>query len=125
MKMTAHDFIVKYGLDGLKKSIDGNIEGFVARGNDFCAVEDIIQVLSSGGFSDFDILGEPNFGAKEGEIFTFVDIEGAVFKVVMVEFSGQRDDYLCPVVKGFSNFTDRLEEIYLEGLAKEVDVYYD
>lgn len=121
MKMTAHDFIVKYGLDDLKKSIDGNIDGFVARGNDYCAVEDIIQVLSSGGFSDFDILGEPDFDAKEGEIFALVDIEGAVFKVVMVEFSGQRDDYLCPVVEGFSNFTDRLEEIYIEGLAKEVD----
>ena len=121
MKMTAHDFIIKYGLDGLKKSIDGNIEGFVARGNDYCAVEEIIGVLSSGGFSDFDILGEPKFDAKEGEIFTFVSIEGAVFMVVMMDFSGQRDDYLCPVVEGFSNLTDQLEEIYLAGLAKEVD----
>lgn len=121
MKMTAHDFIIKYGLDGLKKSIDGNIEGFVARGNDYCAVEDIIEVLSSGGFSDFDILGEPNYGAKEGELFALVDIGGAIFKAVMFVFSGQSDDYLCPVVEGFGNFTDQLEKIYLEGLAKEVD----
>lgn len=120
MKMTAHDFIIKYGLNGLKKSIDGNIEGFVARGNDYCAVEDIIELLSSGGFSDFGILGEPNFDAKEGELFALVDIDGAIFKAVMFEFSGQHDDYLCPVIEGFSNFTDQLEKIYLEGLAKEV-----
>lgn len=114
--MNAFKFIDKYGRDGLVEAIAGNTSGFISRGNDCAKVEELLEALNSYEFNNYEIEQDFDIDAKEGEVVAKVAINGRVYDVVLKEFSGTADDFLAPVVEGFSNFDDALFENYREAI---------
>lgn len=114
--MNAFNFIDKYGRDGLKEAIAGNTSGFIARGNDCAKVEKLLEALNSYEFNNYEIEQDFDIDAKEGDVAAKVAINGKVCDVVLKEFSGTTDDFLAPVVDGFSNFDDALFEDYQDAI---------
>lgn len=119
--MKAFDFIDKYGHDGLKEAIAGNTDGFIARGNDCAKVEELIEALNSYEFNNYEIEQDFDIDAREGDVVAKVAINGKVYDVVLKEFSGTMDDFLAPVVEGFSNFDDALFEDYQDAIKVYVE----
>lgn len=114
--MNAFDFIDKYGRDGLKEAIANNTDGFIARGNDCAKVEELLEALNSYEFNNYEIERDFDIDAREGDVVAKVAINGKVYDVVLKEFSGTINDFLAPVVDGFSNFDGALYEDYREAI---------
>lgn len=114
--MNAFKFIDKYGRDGLIKAIAGKTDGQIARGNDCADVADLLVALKSYEFNNYEIEQDFDIDAREGEVVAKVAINGKVYDVVLKEFSGTTDDFLAPVVEGFSNFDDALYEDYQDAI---------
>lgn len=119
--MNAFDFIDKYGRDGLKEAIAGKTDGFIARGNDCAKVEELLEALNSYEFSNYEIERNFDIDAREGDVVAKVAINGKIYDVVLKEFSGTTDDFLAPVVEGFSNFDDALYEDYQDAIKAYVE----
>lgn len=45
MKLSAKQFINKYGTDGLLQAIGDKTKGFIARGNDYACVAGLLEIL--------------------------------------------------------------------------------
>lgn len=114
--MNAFNFIDKYGRDGLLEEIGKNTSGQIARGNDFANVDELLEALNSYEFNNYEIEEDFYVHAKEGDVVAKVAINGKVYDVVLKEFSGTTDDFLAPVIKGFSNFDDALYKEYKEAV---------